>query len=221
MREGRARLYVVGNDLSYTKPFAEILSVTFDPEEADIALFTGGEDVSPELYGEPNVFSYVNENRDAREVAWWEELQRLKVPLLGICRGAQFLCVMNGGRLYQDVNGHALRGDSTHDMTVVDGDTATKVYPISSAHHQLMRPDLKAKHLWDLIGWTGNRSNIYRTGANMFNEKPDMDVDPEIVYFPETKSLCIQGHPEYMDAGCDTNKYLRGLVQRLLLDSTV
>lgn len=68
-------------------------------------LFTGGHDVSPELYGVsrkyPNVICC--KKRDEMEGALMKRALEENKSILGICRGIQFLNVYLGGSLYQDL----------------------------------------------------------------------------------------------------------------------
>lgn len=68
-------------------------------------LFTGGQDVSPRIYGE-NASPLCGEACDERD-NMERELLRLAVendiPSLGICRGIQFINAALGGSLYQDL----------------------------------------------------------------------------------------------------------------------
>jgi putative glutamine amidotransferase len=68
-------------------------------------LLTGGEDVSPSLYGESphDKLGEVNPSRDAFEVALVTEARARNLPILGICRGIQVMNVAFGGSLVQDV----------------------------------------------------------------------------------------------------------------------
>ena len=68
-------------------------------------LLTGGEDVDPTLYGEPNRHSKrVNPARDNLELWGLNFALERKIPILGICRGMQLLTVALGGKLYQDLS---------------------------------------------------------------------------------------------------------------------
>lgn len=71
----------------------------------DGLMLTGGEDVAPARYGqEPHVSVVdVNPERDQLEVALIAEARRLRLPILGICRGIQILNVACGGTLVQDI----------------------------------------------------------------------------------------------------------------------
>ena len=68
-------------------------------------LFTGGHDVSPELYQEKLLNNSVVccSRRDAMEKIVLQKVLELDKPLLGICRGIQFLNAALGGTLYQDL----------------------------------------------------------------------------------------------------------------------
>lgn len=68
-------------------------------------LFTGGHDVSPALYGE-KALPLCGERcpeRDAMEKTLFDFAAERDKPMLGICRGLQFLNVALGGSLYQDL----------------------------------------------------------------------------------------------------------------------
>lgn len=74
-------------------------------QECDGILFTGGNDISPSLY-EEEIASACGElcpRRDELEYALLSEALNRDVPLLGICRGAQFINAALGGSLYQDI----------------------------------------------------------------------------------------------------------------------
>jgi putative glutamine amidotransferase len=77
----------------------------------DGLIITGGKDVDPARYGEaphPNT-DEPRHDRDAWEFALLAEALRRRMPVLGICRGAQVLNVALGGTLHQhlpDVLGH-------------------------------------------------------------------------------------------------------------------
>ena len=78
----------------------------------DGLLITGGKDVDPAAYGQqphPATDPPVRQ-RDAWEFTLLKEALRRKLPVLGICRGAQVLNVALGGTLHQhlpDVIGHS------------------------------------------------------------------------------------------------------------------
>jgi anthranilate/para-aminobenzoate synthase component II len=161
---------------------------------ADIIVFNGGADIGTSLYGEKPIGRGIPElpsKRDCLERDLYMKYKGGPKLLLGICRGAQFLNVMNGGTLWQDVNNHG----STHDILIL---ATGQKYRSTSTHHQMMRPhstgrvlavaDEATRKYSDLDTWTS-------TGGVHFQ---DDHKDTEIVWYPSTGSLCIQGHPEYV-----------------------
>ena len=70
--------------------------------------FTGGVDVDPARYGESLTGEGVEIDavRDAFEFALYDAVQDSGKPILGVCRGIQFLNVARGGTLYQHIDGH-------------------------------------------------------------------------------------------------------------------
>jgi putative glutamine amidotransferase len=77
------------------------------PGDIDGVLLSGGSDVDPARYGEPNAASEdVDGQRDELEVALLQRALDEDLPVLGICRGFQLLNVALGGRLVQHVDGH-------------------------------------------------------------------------------------------------------------------
>lgn len=68
-------------------------------------LFTGGHDVSPQMYGEEPIDDSVSccDVRDKMEKIVLEISLKQNKSVLGICRGIQFINVALGGTLYQDL----------------------------------------------------------------------------------------------------------------------
>ena len=115
-------------------------------------LLSGGPDVDPSRYGHPNEgAASVERERDELEAAAWETAQARELPVLGICRGLQALNVFLGGRLLQDVRGHAGaawgKGPAlTHPLRLVPGTRLARIlFPtnvrggvveVNSYHHQ-------------------------------------------------------------------------------------
>jgi putative glutamine amidotransferase len=71
----------------------------------DGLILTGGADVNPTLYGEKPYSALGNlmPRRDEFDKILLEGAIDKKIPVLGICRGHQFINVLNGGTLYQDI----------------------------------------------------------------------------------------------------------------------
>lgn len=189
MPQSNSKVFIVGNDYLVSNMFLrrgwEI--VNYIDEKIDLVQFTGGADVDPSYYKEarhPKTRS--DPKRDAQEAAIYNEWVG-KVLMAGICRGGQFLNVMNGGRMWQDVNNHAIYG--THEAF----DTQTgQVFQVTSTHHQMMDPSDMAD-VW-LIA---HQATIKQTAVAQFDGK--LWPDYEAVVYPYTKCLCFQPHPENVD----------------------
>lgn len=204
------KVFVIGADV-----YANWLpmEITDKIEDADLVLFTGGEDVSPELYGdERHRTTMSSHRRDMEDIKHYKYALNNEVPMLGICRGSQFLTAMQPrGRLIQDVNHHGIGG--THAIEDKDGN----VLEITSTHHQMHYPFAMEKENYELIAWSLNRrSKHYVIGKGTFRVMQDGFKESEIIYFPKSNALGVQGHPEHLDYAHDTNKYLRKLVKSKL-----
>lgn len=171
--------------------------------KVDALVIWGGEDISPTIYGErpqPLCGAGVElSDRDHIEVEVCQAAMKVGVPIIGVCRGAQLLCALAGGKLHQHVTGHM----GNHEITTHDG----QQYVTSSIHHQMMDVSKLRDDNYKLIAWTTNKRA---------QEIPD-EIEPEIVYFPKIKGLAIQGHPEFMDSKDTFVEYTRTLVNRYLL----
>lgn len=167
-------------------------------DKPDIILFTGGEDINTKIYGkEPDGAGTPNKKRDGREIYDYFSGQRWnKRPInVGICRGAQLLNCLNGGTLFQHVNNHT----RDHKVRLIG---TGQEYAVSSTHHQQMVfPDarLLKKNPAILVGVSADAKATVKQGGYGHANK---HVDVEIVFYPETRSLCFQPHPEY--PGYDT-----------------
>ena len=74
-------------------------------ESFDGFLFTGGQDVSPSLYGSEDATGTIvsSPERDKEETLLLQKVLEADKPILGICRGLQFINVFLGGTLWQDL----------------------------------------------------------------------------------------------------------------------
>ena len=74
-------------------------------ETCDGFLFTGGQDVSPELYGMEDATGTIvaSPERDKMETLLLSKALQADKAVLGICRGLQFINAFLGGTLWQDL----------------------------------------------------------------------------------------------------------------------
>lgn len=206
------RVYVIGRSPAYKAMFRrqEGYEVVESPHQADAIQFTGGADVHPSLYCEGiHIRTGSDKSRDTSEAAIFEENVTKKV-LLGICRGAQFLNVMNGGKLYQHVDGHAIGG--THPAY---SETFKKTFHVTSTHHQMMIPHKTGFVEGYSLGIAERKESVSAHGAILTNTTDRRDV--EVVWYEDTKSLCFQPHPELPGAGY-TEDYYFSLIEKLILN---
>lgn len=161
------------------------------PVEADLVVFLGGADVNPALYQEKPVeeVTYFDEGRDAREKEIFEACRAAGVPMFGICRGAQFLHVMNGGKLWQHVDNHL----GNHLIYDIEEDVVVRS---SSTHHQMMKYDDDIG--MNLIAITEQAvAETVKNEEGIFRVEDDQIIEVEACYYSATKCFCLQGHPEY------------------------
>lgn len=193
--------------------------VVNNADDADIICFTGGEDINPDLYKAPkHPRTSFNPRRDDMEVPFYSPTpEKLKV---GICRGAQLLCALNGGQLFQDVDnhhgGHAVLY-KTEDGTVEEG-------WVTSVHHQMMCPNPHSHYEDWAVAAISSYRDLHSASSRKVNYEKD-GYDREIVYFPDTASYCFQGHPEFDTVGgrCFTlfHRSIRRALERQAREKTM
>lgn len=82
----KRKIFVSDNQHSYIRWMQG--EITNKIEQADLVLFTGGEDVDPSLYGEKeNYTTQSNIIRDKKEIEIYKKALSLGKNMLGICRG--------------------------------------------------------------------------------------------------------------------------------------
>lgn len=209
-------VFLASKSPSYYEPFKTFGKVTYDPnilvtnpQDVVLAVFTGGEDVDPSLYGEKKARrTCSNIQRDIKEQDYFHDIQNHGIPIVGICRGAQFVCVMAGGSLCQHVNGHA---GIPHLVKTFEGDDLT----VNSYHHQMQLPELNLnQYEYKRLAWAEPRITQHYYDEN--DAKIDLDFENEIMYYPDINALAIQHHPEGMNSKSDGFLYTVELTTKLL-----
>lgn len=204
------KIYLVGQATGYCQWLQNSYKLVQSPDQADLAIFTGGADICPKLYGDSildNTYYYLE--RDLFEIS---EYFKMKPSLLkvGICRGAQLLTVLNGGFLIQHVNNHS---NGRHLIKTREGETMET----TSLHHQMMFPFNLDDSDYEILAWSKEKlSNVYLTGTTYHVKSQDILQEPEIVYYPNDNALCIQGHPEMMDKSSTLVTYFNSLVKQYI-----
>lgn len=203
-------------------PFDEIFTAkAATPEDVfagkvNALIFWGGEDISPVIYNakpskKAGTARLVDLGwRDNEEVPLYEAGVAMGIPIIGVCRGGQLACAMSGGKLVQHVNHHG----GSHPILTDKGE----VIITSSVHHQMMWPFEMDKKDYQLLAWSKeNLSNVYVFDDD--NIEQEVELEPEIIWFPKTKSLAIQGHPEFMPSDRPFVRHCLNLVHEYILPS--
>ena len=160
-------------------------------DDTALLIFSGGADISPTLYGVDTLHPKtgpLNTIRDSWEVRLWMAAVMKRIPIVGICRGAQFCTAMTGGTLAQHIRGHT---GVKHRL--IYKDALESFVTIASTHHQMCLPNPDNTVL---LAWTKGLSKGKYEGYPPNRYTPN-ELEPEIMYWPKYNCLGIQGHPEY------------------------
>ncbi len=186
-------------------------------EALDGLVLQGGNDLSPQSYGEVPIAPQWQGDavRDRYEVELLQRFMQAGKPVLGICRGCQLINVALGGTLYQDIptqRPDALKHVDAehyerqlHDVELVYGTVLAGLYGgrrhavINSIHHQAVKDlgrDLVVEArapdgLVEAIRWTGP--------GYVFG----MQWHPEFLALGDLHHAQLDGHPilqHFLDA---------------------
>lgn len=115
-------------------------------QTADFLILSGGDDIDPSFYNQPNLpdcKNTIQRERDIFEFELLSEFCRQNKPVLGICRGLQLINVSFGGSLWQNLSVqkslHHNTG-STHDVRSTENSVCRslfgKQFTVNSYHNQ-------------------------------------------------------------------------------------
>lgn len=165
-------------------------------DRLDGFVFSGGQDVDPELYGEP-VLKYSNEifsPRDTFEKKLINAVIARNKPIFGVCRGLQLINVVMGGSLYQDINKQMVR-----DVQMLHFQQTNFECPVHDITIQ------KNTQLYDIVGVEKMRVNsMHHQGIAVLSSRllataHSDDGLVEAIEIPEISfGLAVQWHPEFL-----------------------
>jgi putative glutamine amidotransferase len=174
-------------------------------DELDGVVIGGGAHVEPSRYAQQPSIEYVyDEQRDEFEWAVLGSVMERRLPLLGICRGAQLINVFRGGTLYQNL---------PEDIPGIH----LKRHVLARKRIELVNDTLLAR----VMGVHNVRVNsLHRQGVRELGEGLRVSARDEwgIVQAIETGErggpflLGVQWHPEYLPAHPAHRRLFRELV---------
>ena len=176
-----------------------VLPIEMSDEDADRIvdtcdgfLFTGGQDVAPELYGTKDATGTVvpSPERDKLETLLLTKALQADKAILGICRGLQFINAFLGGTLWQDL-------PSQHPSNIVH--RQGKPYGVPT-HNVSLSGDLQTLLGKDTLEVnTLHHQAIKDLGKDLISMAESPDGLIEAVKMAGKRFVCVvQWHPEYM-----------------------
>jgi putative glutamine amidotransferase len=175
-------------------------------------LLSGGTDMHPALYNcseDLHLCLNIDDKRDALEIELIQMAFKLKLPMLGICRGLQMLNVAGKGSLHADIPSklasevaHSGTEDQWHDVSLIEGSAFSQVVgviqgKVNSMHHQAI----------------DSLSSLYEASAY----SSDGLIEAIVLRPRQDHPFCmaVQWHPERMD----TANPLSGMVGKAFLNA--
>lgn len=161
----------------------------------DGVLMSGGNDMNPNLYGEePRAnLDAISDLRDFTDRCVLANALERNLPILGICRGLQFINVYFGGTLYQDIP-KDVPGAMDHRSSTAAKDLEhhahnIKIEPDSKLHDIIKVDNIDTNsHHHQSVKNLGEGLRITARASDGVVEAIETDDDRFII--------CIQAHPE-------------------------
>lgn len=160
-----------------------------DLEQADGLILPGSpQDMNPKLWGAEDTCSNdINDELDSLQWNLLEKAAALEKPVLGICRGMQFINVFFGGTLIQDLSSAA-----NHEAADPE-----KYHPVFLA---------EGTKLHELYGGKTETNTRHHQGAGQIGDKlkvsamwlADGELVVEAIEHQELPIMGVQWHPERM-----------------------
>lgn len=179
----------------------------------DGILLTGGQDITPQIYGEEKLPECGTpcDARDIMDTMFLLQALQQDKPILGICRGIQLLNVALGGTLYQDIPSQKPSGIKHQQKPPYDQPVhEVMVFP-GSPLNVLLKQDKLAVNSYHHQGIKDLAEGLLPMAV-----APDGLV--EAVVLPDTKFVwAIQWHPEFMRDAESSKKIFSAFVTACML----
>lgn len=156
-------------------------------------LFIGGHDVSPDLYHEDPLPDLVTccRKRDDMEMIVLKKVMEADKPILGICRGIQFINAALGGNLYQDLPTQHPSNTNHHQQPPYDAPIHTVAIVAGSPLHQCL-------HVEQLPVNSCHHQAVKTVAPGLIVMAASPDGITEALYKPDSRFLwAVQWHPEF------------------------
>lgn len=182
-------------------------------DKIDGLILTGGADVAPFKYGKnPNTSTDYDFERDAFELALFEEAMKREMPIMAICRGLQLVNVALGGTLILD-----LKKAGYEDIIHVREDMDESQW--KDAFHTIrVNKDSRLYKVLDqdeLIVNSIHHQAIDELGSGLVRAAESDDGIIEIVEMEGYENFIgFQFHPERMESTSLADYYYSELVRR-------
>lgn len=166
-------------------------------------ILAGGGDIDPAIYGgesHPTVYS-VDAERDRTELALAEMVMTEGVPILGICRGMQVLCVVSGGNLVAHVPDHF--GENV--LHRLDNPRRPTSHTVEVTAQSRLAEVLKVTNT-EVTSWHHQAVQSISGGWNAVAHAPDGVIEA-IEHREHPWAVAVQWHPE-LSAHCPAQKAL-------------
>ena len=174
---------------------SDVSLITGIARTVDGVLFTGGQDISPGMYGEIDgrlCGEICKERDDMESVLFSEAVLSLDKPAFGICRGLQFINAVLGGTLYQDLPSQ-YSGTISVDhkqKTPMTGTCHTVFISAGSPLHGILATDKTEVN-------SGHHQGIRDLSDKLSAMAVAVDGLIEAVYIPDKAFVwAVQWHPE-------------------------
>lgn len=167
-------------------------------------VISGGHDIDPVLYAaEPEVRPRYDRDRDTFESMVIDQALARRLPLLGICRGAQLLNVRLGGDLFQELRSQ--RQYTSNRRTLLPLKTL-QIVPVSRLARWLAIRHCRINSL--------HNQAINRLGRGLRIAGRDLDGIVQAIEHPDSPFLLgVQWHPEFLLPWSHQRRLFKHLVQ--------